>query len=62
MVYCKAQVARFKSVDPEGSQIDQYNITSWFVKPCGRKLRKDANVRAILSYDDSAYRNRNYLP
>ena len=36
-------------------QKEEYNITSWFVSKCIRRFRKDANVRAILSYADSAH-------
>jgi hypothetical protein len=35
-------------------QRDEYNITSWFVSRCIKRFRKDANVRAILSYADSS--------
>jgi hypothetical protein len=35
-------------------QKEEYNITSWFVSRCIRRFRKDANVRAILSYADSS--------
>lgn len=31
------------------------NLTSWFVSRAIRKLRKDHNVRAIISYADSYY-------
>jgi len=34
-------------------QKTEYNITSWFVSRCIKRFRKDANVRAILSYADS---------
>lgn len=34
-------------------QKEEYNITSWFVSRCIKRFRKDANVRAILSYADS---------
>jgi hypothetical protein len=34
-------------------QKQEYNITSWFVSRCIKRFRKDANVRAILSYADS---------
>ena len=34
-------------------QKEEYNITSWFVSRCIRRFRKDATVRAILSYADS---------
>ena len=34
-------------------QKSEYNITSWFVSRCIKRFRKDANVRAILSYADS---------
>ena len=36
-------------------QKEEYNITSWFVSKCIRKFRKDARVRAILSYADSSH-------
>ena len=36
-------------------QKTEYNITSWFVSRCIRRLKKDAKVRAILSYADSAH-------
>jgi hypothetical protein len=39
-------------IDPE-VQKEEYNITSWFVSRCIRRFRKDATVRAILSYADS---------
>ena len=35
-------------------QNQEYNITSWFVSRCIRRFRKDASVRAILSYADSS--------
>ncbi len=35
-------------------QKNEYNITSWFVSRCIRRFRKDATVRAILSYADSS--------
>ena len=35
-------------------QQKEYNITSWFVSRCIRRFRKDATVRAILSYADSS--------
>ena len=41
-------------VDPD-LQKEEYNITSWFVSRCIRRFRKDANVRSILSYADSAH-------
>jgi len=34
-------------------QKEEYNITSWFVSRCIRRFRKDARVRAILSYADA---------
>ena len=34
---------------------EEYNIPSWFVSRCIKRFRKDANVRAILSYADSAH-------
>ena len=39
-------------VDPE-VQREEYNITSWFVSKCIKRFRKDATVRAILSYADA---------
>lgn len=38
-------------------QREEYNITSWFVSRCIRRFKKDANVRAILSYADSSRHN-----
>jgi len=35
-------------------QKEEYNITSWFVSRCIRRFRKDATVRAILSYATSS--------
>ena len=35
-------------------QKEEYNITSWFLSRCIRRFRKDANVRAILSYADAS--------
>jgi len=34
-------------------QKKEYNITSWFVSRCIKRFKKDATVRAILSYADS---------
>ena len=34
-------------------QKEEYNITSWFLSRCIRRFRKDATVRAILSYADA---------
>jgi hypothetical protein len=39
-------------VHPE-VQKEEYNITSWFVSRCIKRFRKDATVRAVLSYADS---------
>ena len=39
-------------IHPEVQQ-EEYNITSWFVSRCIKGFRKDATVRAILSYADS---------
>ncbi|MEY3312086.1 MAG: hypothetical protein RL348_1429 [Bacteroidota bacterium] len=36
-------------------QKEEYNITSWFVSRCIKRFKKDACVRAILSYADSSY-------
>lgn len=38
-------------------QKTEYNITSWFVSRCIKRFKKDANVRAILSYADSSRHN-----
>ncbi len=38
-------------------QRTEYNITSWFVSRCIKRFRKDATVRAILSYADSSRHN-----
>jgi len=39
-------------IHPE-TQHNEYNITSWFVSRAIRQLRKDTEVKAILSYADS---------
>ena len=39
-------------IDPK-VQKEEYNITSWFVSRCIRRFKKDARVRAILSYADA---------
>jgi hypothetical protein len=36
-------------------QKEEHNITSWFVSRCIKRFRKDARVRAILSYADSSH-------
>ena len=36
-------------------QSQEYNITSWFTSRCIRQLRKDTEVRAIISYADSSF-------
>ena len=41
-------------VDPE-VQKEEYNITSWFVSKCIKRFRRDAPVRAILSYADASH-------
>jgi len=41
-------------IDPE-VQKEEYNITSWFVSRCIKRFRKDAAVRAILSYADASH-------
>ena len=41
-------------IDPT-TQKSEYNITSWFVARSIRQLKKDTNVRAILSYADTEY-------
>lgn len=38
-------------------QKEEYNITSWFVSRCIKRFKKDAPVRAILSYADSNHHN-----
>ena len=38
-------------------QKEEYNITSWFLSRCIRRFRKDATVRAILSYADADHHN-----
>lgn len=49
------------------TQQSEYNITSWFVSKAIRCLRKETNVRAIISYADSdhhsgtIYRACNFL-
>jgi hypothetical protein len=37
------------------TQSCEYNITSWFVSRSIRQLRKDTEVKAIISYADSDY-------
>jgi hypothetical protein len=37
------------------TQSREYNITSWFVSRAIRQLRKDTEVKAIISYADSDY-------
>jgi hypothetical protein len=37
------------------TQTEEYNITSWFVSRTIRQLRKDTEVRAIISYADSDF-------
>lgn len=41
-------------IEPETQQAE-YNITSWFVSRAIRQLKKDTNVRAILSYADTDF-------
>ena len=41
-------------IHPE-TQKAEYNITSWFVSRCIKMFRKDIDVKAILSYADSAH-------
>ena len=49
------------------TQQSEYNITSWFVSKAIRRLRKETNVRGIISYADSdhhsgtIYRACNFL-
>ena len=37
------------------TQEREYNITSWFVSKAIKRLRKDTEVKAIISYADSEY-------
>ena len=37
------------------TQQGEYNITSWFVSKAIKRLRKDTEVKAIISYSDSDY-------
>jgi len=37
------------------TQSCEYNVTSWFVSRAIRQLRKDTEVKAIISYADSDY-------
>lgn len=37
------------------TQQSEYNITSWFVSKAIRQLRKDTEVKAIISYADSDF-------
>ena len=37
------------------TQEREYNITSWFVSKAIKRLRKDTEVKAIISYGDSDY-------
>ena len=39
------------------TQQGEYNITSWFVSKAIKRLRKDTEVKAIISYADSEYHN-----
>lgn len=39
-------------LDPESQKIE-HNLASWFVSKCIKKLKKMADVRAILSYADN---------
>ena len=39
------------------TQYGEYNITSWFVSRSIRQLRKDTEVKAIISYADSDFHN-----
>jgi len=36
-------------------QLEEYNITSWFVSRAIKQFRKDTNVKAIISYADSDF-------
>ena len=36
-------------------QLDEYNITSWFVARAIKQLRKETDVKAIISYADSDF-------
>jgi len=35
--------------------LKEKNLTSWFLSKCIKQLRKDTNVRAIISYADNKY-------
>ena len=37
------------------TQTEEHNITSWFVSRSIKQLRKDAEVRAVISYADSDF-------
>jgi hypothetical protein len=39
------------------TQQSEHNITSWFVSKTVRQLRKDTEVKAIISYADSDFHN-----
>ena len=39
------------------TQQSEYNITSWFVSKAIRQLRKDTEVKAIISYADNDFHN-----
>ena len=39
------------------TQSDEHNITSWFVSRAIKQLRKDTEVKAIISYADSDFHN-----
>jgi hypothetical protein len=43
-------------LDPEVQQTE-HNLASWFLSRCIKHLRREAEVRAILSYADSAFHN-----
>ena len=40
-------------IDPQ-IQKEEYNITSWFLSKCIKKVRKETEVKAIISYADSS--------
>lgn len=39
------------------TQQTEHNITSWFISKAIKQLRKDTNVKVILSYADEGYHN-----
>ena len=43
-------------LEPE-TQRSEHNLASWFLSRCIKRLRRENEVRAILSYADSAFHN-----